>query len=717
MENRKEARKRAAQKAAELVAQMTIEERAAQLRYDAPAVERLGIPAYNWWNEALHGVARAGVATSFPQAIGMAASFDEELVRRAGDVVAVEGRAKYNAFSAEGDRDIYKGLTFWSPNINIFRDPRWGRGHETYGEDPYLTSRLGVAYVKGIQGEGETLKSAACAKHLAVHSGPEAVRHEFNAVASKKDMTETYLPAFKACVQEAGVEAVMGAYNRTNGVPCCGSKELIQDILRDEWGFEGHYVSDCWAIKDFHEHHMVTRTAEESAAMALKAGCDINCGVTYLHMLKALQDGLVTEEEITRAAERAFTTRYLLGLFDGSEYDKIPYEKVECEEHLEVAQQLARESVVLLKNSGILPLRADAGQTIGVIGPNADNRVALIGNYHGTSSRYITVLEGIQDKIGHNGRVLFSEGSHLYKDATEDLARKGDRISEAVIVAKHSDVVVLCLGLDETLEGEEGDTGNSYASGDKPDLRLPESQRNLMEAVLAAGTPVIVCLMAGSAIDLSLAQEKADAVLQLWYPGARGGKAVAEILFGDCSPSGKLPVTFYRTVEELPAFEDYSMKGRTYRYMENVPLYPFGYGLTYGDVAVEKAFLSGQCGDSRDVVVQAEVVNRGAVATQDVIQVYVKDSQSPYAVPNHSLCAFQRVLLLPGERKVLTIPVRGEAFSAVNEGGLRVQDADRYLLYVGTGQPDRRTQELTGRKSVEVEVRFQTVSGGAGDRH
>ena len=706
MSNRSDARKRAAQKAKELVSKMTVEERASQLRYDAPAIERLGIPTYNWWNEALHGVARAGVATGFPQAIGMGATFDVELLKKAGDVVATEGRAKYNAYSGEDDRDIYKGLTFWSPNVNIFRDPRWGRGHETYGEDPYLTSRLGVAYVQGLQGDGETLKSAACAKHFAVHSGPEAVRHEFDAKATKKDMAETYLPAFKACVQEAEVEAVMGAYNRTNGEPCCGSNTLIRDILRDQWGFEGHFVSDCWAIKDFHEHHMVTHSAEESAAMALKAGCDINCGNTYLHILKALQDGLVTEEEITAAAERAFTTRYMLGLLDGSEYDDIPYEKVECEEHLKVAEQMTRESLVLLKNNGILPLDTDVGQTIGVIGPNANSRAALVGNYHGTSSRYITVLEGIQDKVGHNGRVLYSEGAHLYMDRVENLAWKNDRIAEAVIVAKHSDVVVLCVGLDETLEGEEGDTGNSYASGDKTDLQLPQSQRDLMDAVLAVGKPVIVCLMAGSAIDLSVAQDKAAAVMQLWYPGARGGKAVADVLFGECSPSGKLPVTFYRTLEELPEFEDYNMSGRTYRYMKNEALYPFGYGLNYGDVSVENVVVTGQNKDTRAVVLQAQVTNRGNMATDDVIQVYVKDLESSYAVPNHSLCAFGRVTLGVGESKNVTLTVSGDAFRAVNDDGEFVQDSCKYELFVGTGQPDRRTAKLTGKESVKVEVTF-----------
>lgn len=705
MINRDKARAQARERAKELVGKMTVEERASQLRYDAPAIERLGVPAYNWWGEALHGVARAGVATSFPQAIGMAASFDTELLHKAGDVAATEGRAKYNALSAENDRDIYKGLTFWSPNVNIFRDPRWGRGQETYGEDPYLTSRLGVAYVEGLQGEDESvMKSAACAKHFAVHSGPEALRHEFNAVASKKDMAETYLPAFKACVQEAGVEAVMGAYNRTNGEPCCGSHTLIQEILREEWGFQGHFVSDCWAIKDFHENHLVTHTPEESAAMALKNGCDINCGVTYLHLLQAWKDGLVTEEEITEAAVRAFTARYLLGLFDGSSYDQIPYEKVECEEHLALAEQMTREAVVLLKNDGVLPIPKKAGQTIGVIGPNANSREALVGNYHGTSSRYITILEGIQDKVGRNGRVLYSEGSHLFKDRVENLAVENDRIAEAVTVAKHSDVVVLCLGLNETLEGEQGDTGNSYAAGDKPDLALPDCQVALMEAVFAVGKPVIVCLMTGSAMDLSLAQEKAAAVLQLWYPGARGGKAVADILFGECSPSGKLPVTFYRSLEELPAFEDYSMKGRTYRYMEGEALYPFGYGLTYGDVRVERAALSSRDTDTGAVRVHVTVKNAGSVATGDVVQIYVKDLESPFAVPNHSLCAFARVFLSAGEEKELEIAVSGDAFFVVNEEGKHVKGSGRYRLYVGTGQPDQRTAALSGKSCVEIRI-------------
>jgi len=689
----------ALKKAQALVARMTIEEKMGQLRYDAPAIPRLGIPTYNWWNEALHGVARAGTATSFPQAIGMAAMFDDVLLERLGDVAATEGRAKYNALSQEEDRDIYKGLTFWSPNINIFRDPRWGRGHETYGEDPYLTARLGKAYVHGLQGRGETMKAAACAKHLAVHSGPESLRHHFNAEATPKDMEETYLRAFEECIVDAKVESVMGAYNRTNGEPCCGSKALLVDTVRGKWGFEGHVVSDCWAIRDFHEGHMVTQTPAQSAALAMEMGCDLNCGNTYLHMMSAYEQGLVTEEQITRAAERLFTTRYLLGIMgEGSEFDAIGYEVVECEEHLALAQEAARKSCVLLKNDGLLPLNPETVGTIGVIGPNANSRIALIGNYHGTASRYTTVLEGIQDAMAGKGRVLYSEGAHLYKDRLEHLAWEDDRIAEAVIVAKHSNVVVLALGLDETLEGEEGDTGNSNASGDKYDLRLPESQRILLDKVLAVGKPTIVLLMAGSAIDISAAEEKANAILLTWYPGAGGGKTVADILFGEVSPSGKLPVTFYKNkaLDEMPEFTDYSMANRTYRYYTGTPLYPFGYGLTYGDVTV-----TGLTSDREKACVTVE--NHGR-ATEDVVQLYIRDEASADAPTNPVLCGFLRVSLEAGESKQVTIPIDPKAFTVVNEAGERIPGSGSWKLYAGLGQPDERTEELTGKSAVSVEL-------------
>lgn len=711
--NRQEARK----KAEALVGQMTLEERASQLRYDAPPIRRLGIPAYNWWNEALHGVARAGQATVFPQAIGMAATFDTELVEQIGDVVSTEGRAKYHAYAACEDRDIYKGLTFWAPNVNIFRDPRWGRGHETYGEDPYLTSRLGVAYVKGLQGDGETMKAAACAKHFAVHSGPEALRHEFDAEVTEKDLRETYLPAFEALVREAGVEAVMGAYNRTNGEPCCGSKRLIADILRGEWGFQGHFVSDCWALRDFHENHMVTRTAEESAAMALNAGCDLNCGVTYLHILKAYEQGLVTGEAITEAALRLYTTRYLLGLFEGSAYDGIPYGVVECREHLALAEKAAEESFVLLKNDGILPLRREEIGTIGIIGPNANSRAALIGNYHGTASDYVTIQEGILRYAGEDMRVLTSVGCELFRDRTESIAMQRDRLTEARIVAEQSDVVLLCLGLDETLEGEEGDAGNSYASGDKESLLLPEVQRLLMETVAATGKPVILCMMAGSDIDLSYAREHFHAILQMWYPGAQGGNAAARILFGDVSPSGKLPVTFYETLEELPEFTDYSMEGRTYRYMKNTAQYPFGFGLTYGRGRVLDARVVSSAGafeteDGREMAapsgyeICATLKNESGTDIAEVLQVYVKKEDSAYDTLHPSLCAFARVALRAGEEKRVSIALPQSAFFVVDEAGKRFVDGRHFTFYVGFSQPDEKSVELMGERPVEVALKL-----------
>ena len=709
MRNREEAKRRAK----ELVAKMTVEEKASQLRYDAPAIPRLGIPAYNWWNEGLHGVARAGIATSFPQAIGIAASFDKDLLKEIGNVISVEGRAKYNAYSSQEDRDIYKGLTFWSPNVNIFRDPRWGRGHETYGEDPYLTGELGEAFVEGLQGDGEYLKAAACAKHFAVHSGPEAVRHHFDAEVNDKDLWETYLPAFEKLVKNAEVEAVMGAYNRTNGEPCCGHKVLMEDILRGQWGFEGHYVSDCWAIRDFHTNHMVTATAEESAALALKTGCDVNCGNTYLYMMSAYQQGLVTEDDLTLAAERLFTTRFLLGMFDETEYDKIGYDKIECKEHLALADKATAEGVVLLKNNGLLPLKKEAIKSIGVIGPNANSRVALVGNYHGTSSRYITVLEGIQDEVGDEVRVYYSEGSHLFKDRLEHLGWRQDRISEAVNVALNSDVVVLCVGLDETLEGEEGDTGNSYASGDKVDLLLPEVQRELIEAVMKVGKPTIVLNMTGSAMDLRYEQEHADAIMQVWYPGARGGKVIADLLFGKLSPSGKLPITFYKDTADLPTFEDYSMKGRTYRYLETEPLYPFGYGLSYGDADIVSVECNGQqVANGAKMAVNAEagmsitveIENKSELELGEVVQVYIKDLDSAYATTWGKLCGFARVTVAAGEKVKVAVPMDKDAFTVVNDAGQRMVDGKHFSVSVGFGQADARTKALTGKEAVVFTV-------------
>ncbi|MCQ2543448.1 MAG: glycoside hydrolase family 3 C-terminal domain-containing protein [Lachnospiraceae bacterium] len=702
--NREEARKRAT----ELVEQMTVEELASQLKFDAPAIERLNIPEYNWWNEGLHGVARAGVATMFPQAIAMGATFDDELLKEVGDVIATEARAKYNEQVKYGDRDIYKGLTIWSPNVNLFRDPRWGRGHETYGEDPYLISRLGVNFIEGLQGDGEYLKTAACAKHFAVHSGPEALRHHFDAVASTKDMWETYLPQFEACVKEAKVESVMGAYNRTNGEVCCAHTYLMKDVLRGEWEFEGHYVSDCWAVRDFHENHKVTSRPEESVKLALETGCDVNCGCTYQKILNAYEEGLITVDILKTSAIRLFTTRFLLGMFDETDFDKISYDVIECKEHLSLASRAAKESMVLLKNDGILPLNKDKIKTVGVIGPNANSRVALIGNYHGTSSRYTTVLEGIQDYVGDDVKVMYSEGCHLFGPKTEPLAKDYDRISEAKTVAAHSDLVILCLGLDETLEGEEGDTGNAYSSGDKNDLNLPPSQLKLLETIVEMKVPFVVCVMSGSAMDLRYADEHANAVVQVWYPGARGGKEVAELLFGEYSPSGKLPVTFYNDLECLPAFEDYSMKGRTYRYIETAPLYPFGYGLSYADVNVGSAVADTDSfakAAEDGVTLTVEVKNNGKMDTQEVLQVYAHVNGTEDEVLNTKLCGFKRITVAAGETKKVDITINAKAFATVNDAGKTGVTGNSADLYVGFGQPDERTEVLTGKKSSKISLK------------
>lgn len=701
------------ERAAALVAQMTLEEKVGQTLYNAPAVERLGIPAYNWWNEALHGVARAGTATVFPQAIGVAATFDEDLAGKMAEIIATEARAKYNAQKEAGDRDIYKGLTFWAPNVNIFRDPRWGRGQETYGEDPYLTSRMGVRFIKGLQKEQEGfMKAAACAKHFAVHSGPEKLRHSFNAEVSRQDMYETYLPAFKACVQEAGVEAVMGAYNRTNGEPCCGSRTLLLTILRQEWGFEGHVVSDCWAVKDFHENHKITKTPLESAAMAMNNGCDVNCGCMFPNLLDAVRGGYVDEERLDEAVTNLMECRMKLGMFEEKgavPFDAIGYEQVDTDENKAVNLEIARKSLVLLKNEGnLLPLDLDKVKTIGVIGPNADSRKALVGNYEGTASRYVTVLEGIEDYVSGRARVLYSEGCHLFEDRTSGLAMANDRISEVKAVCSVSDVVVAVLGLDSTIEGEEGDAGNEFASGDKLDLKFPGLQSEVLRAAFESGKPVILVSMTGSAMALNWEDSHIPAIIQAWYPGAAGGRAVAELLFGAYSPEGKLPVTFYRTTEELPEFTDYSMKNRTYRYMEKEALYPFGFGLSYTSFALRDVKLSSEkIAADGEIKVSAKIKNTGAVAGGETVQVYVKFSGAAggtLSVPNFQLKGLRKMYLEPGEEKEAEVTLDARAFALYNEEAELVLEKGVYTVYVGMQQPDKRSAALTGGEPVCLTV-------------
>lgn len=690
-----------------LVAKMTVQEAASQLLHHAPAIERLGIPEYNWWNEALHGVARAGTATVFPQAIGMAATFDPAFLKKEAEIIAEEARAKYNAAQAEGDTDIYKGLTCWSPNINIFRDPRWGRGHETYGEDPFLTGKMGKAFIEGLQGDGKYLKVASCAKHLAVHSGPEALRHEFDAVVSEKDLRETYLPAFEVAVKEANVEAVMGAYNRVNGEPACANEHLLVDILRGEWDFHGHVVSDCWAVKNFHEEHHFTSRPAESASIAVRRGCDLNCGCTYENLLAGLQEGLITEEEIRESAVRVMTTRYALGMFDENcEYNKIPYSVVGQKSHREMALKAAEESIVLLKNDGILPLNKENIHNVAVIGPNAYSTSALYANYHGDSDEYMANLEGIRKFVGEDIRVFYSKGCDLFEKSWESMSQITRMFSETVAVAKCSDVVVLCVGLDETLEGEQGDASNSDASGDKKNLLLPKSQQLLIEKIIGLGKPVILVINSGSSLDLSAYEPKVSAIVQAWYSGQRGGDALANILFGKTNPSGKLPVTFYYNVQPLPDFTDYHMAGRTYKFIKEAPWYPFGYGLSYSKFSYDNLQVSVE-EDGLQVCVN--VTNTSQRDGAEITQCYLRQEDEAFEKPHHKLVGFKRTVIAANETKNISIYIPRKELETVQRDGRRICMDGNYMLFVGTCQPEERSVALTKEKPLAIQL---SIVGG-----
>lgn len=661
-----------AKRAKELVSQMTVEEKASMLCSESPAIERLGIPAYHWWNEALHGVARAGTATVFPQAIGLAATFDRNMLHQVGEVTALEGRIKYNNAQKKGDRSIYKGLTFWSPNINIYRDPRWGRGQETFGEDPVLTAECAKGYISAMEAcpDGEHQIATACLKHLAAHSGPEGIRHGFNSEVSDFDLYDTYLQAFEDVVTDTGVAGVMGAYNMINGVHSCGNEHLMTEVLRNQWGFDGYYVSDCGALADMHMFCLVTHTPVESAALALHAGCDLNCGQVYMHALEAYRQGLVSEEEITRSAERLLEIRLRLGILDGAnaypELDDITL--VDGPAHRRIAYDAAARSAVLLKNNGVLPLEKKALKTIGVIGPNAASIKVLEGNYNGTSSRYVTVLQGIQDVCGEDVRVLYAKGCHLFEPIIEGCAQPRDGFAEALAMAEASDVVVMVMGFDSSIEGEQGDANNAYGAGDKLDLQFPGLQPELMKALKATGKPLILVALAGGALDLRWANENCDAILYGWYPGCEGGAAIADILFGKVNPSGKTPVTFYHSVEDLPAFEDYHMEGRTYRYLNREPLFPFGFGLSYTTFEKEVVGVSGKPEDG-NLEVTVRVKNTGGRDGEEVVQVYALYGKEKYRIPNRKLCAFGRVSLKAGEETEVTMPVRSSAVRLTDEQG------------------------------------------------
>jgi beta-glucosidase len=683
----------------DLLSRLTPQEKAAQLLHQAPGIPRLGIPPYNWWGEGLHGVARAGVATVFPQAIAMAATWNAPVVGEVARVISDEARAKHHAYAAEGDYGYYKGLTYWSPNINIFRDPRWGRGQETYGECPFLTATLGVSFVRGLQGDdARYLKLAATAKHYAVHSGPEGLRHGFDARVTPKDLFETYLPAFHSLVTEARVESVMTAYNRVNGEPCSASPTLIEKTLRQGWGFKGHVVSDCWAVRDIHEQHHVTPGPVESAALALRAGCDLNCGCTYEHLPEALAAGLISEAELDTSLRRLFSARLRLGMFDPPErvpFSAISLDVVDSPGHRELAREVARQGLILLKNDGVLPLPRDL-ESIAVIGPNADAARTLWGNYCGTASRTVTPLQGIRERLPPAARLFYAEGCQLQGTDLDTPGPHGN-LTEAVLAARRAEVTVLVLGLSPLLEGEEGDAKESPAAGDKLDLELPGLQQQLLEAVVAVGKPVVVVLVSGSALAVNFAEQRAAAIVQAFYPGEEGGTALAEVLFGDVSPAGRLPITFPRALSDLPPFEDYAMRGRTYRYLEGEPLFPFGFGLSFTRFEYRNLTLSSTRFDAAEdlnIRVSVEIHNTGNRASDEVVQLYVRAAELNVARPHHELRGFQRVHLAAGAFTRVEFTVTAKSLSHIDDTGSRILDPGTYQIFAGGNQPDARSVAL-----------------------
>jgi beta-glucosidase len=806
----------------------------------AAPIERLGIPAYDWWNEALHGVARAGYATVFPQAIGLAATWNEDLIRSVADVASTEARAKHHEFARQNDRGRYKGLTFWSPNINIFRDPRWGRGMETFGEDPYLTSRIGVAFVKGLQGDDPRyLKVVSTPKHYAVHSGPEPERHGFDAVVNERDLQETYLPAFRATVVEGKAEGIMCAYNRTNGEPCCTHKKLY-DILRREWGFKGHVVSDCGAIDDIYKFHRIVKTEAEASAIAVKAGTDLTCGREYRSLLQAVKNGLITEAEIDVAVKRLMRTRFRLGMFDPPEmvaYARTPYSMNTAPAHRELALKTARESIVLLKNeNNTLPLKKDI-KTIAVIGPNAEAPEVLLGNYNGQPTSSVTPLTGIKAKVGASTKVLYALGSTLtgsvgatvpasatpggfkaeyfnnkelqgqpvvvrtdeqinfdwsrgrpapeinedgfsarwtgkftppesgeyqlgamaddgvrfyldgkllvdawsgnqasqirtvmkevnleagrsydvrieyYEDIRNAIAKffwsfpsfTERTLAEAVNTARQADVVIMVLGISPALEGEEMTVNVAgFRGGDRTDISMPKAQEDLLKAVHATGKPITLVLLNGSALAVNWADENIPAIVEAWYPGEEGGTAVADVLFGDYNPGGRLPVTFYKSVDQLPPFEDYNMSGRTYRYFKGDPLYPFGFGLSYTNFRYENLKLSAKSIKAgQSVKVSVDVRNAGDRAGDEVVQLYVTDVAASVPTPIRSLAGIKRIFLKPGEKQTVSFTLGAERMTVIDDKGQRVVEPGEFTVSVGgkqpgfTGRTDAKTTSVT----------------------
>jgi beta-glucosidase len=677
----------------DLLRRMTLEEKVSQMMNGSPAIDRLGVPAYNWWNEGLHGVARTGKhATVFPQAIGNAATFDQPNLQRMAAMISTEARAIHHQYEREGKRDIYEGLTFWSPNINIFRDPRWGRGQETYGEDPYLTGQMGMALVKGFQGDDPNyLKITACAKHFAVHSGPESTRHSFDVRPSDYDLYDTYLPAFRTLVVDAKVASVMCAYNAIDGQPCCGSDLLMTDILYNKWKFRGYVTSDCGAIDDFYEKsypsHQFSPNAASAASDAVIHGTDVECGGSYHSLVAAVQSGLMSESKIDTSVFHLLEIRFRLGIFDPPalvEYAQIPMTEVQSPEHQVQARLMARESIVLLKNEHhFLPLDALHIRKIAVLGPNAADSTVVLGNYNGFPDHTVTVLEGIRQKLPAGANVYYEKGvDYVQGGASADVDAVAARVKDA-------DVIVFVGGISPRLEGEEmRDVQlDGFSGGDRTSIALPAVQTKLMQALYATGKPVILVMMTGSAISTEWESAHLPAILDAWYGGEAAGTAVADVLFGDYNPAGRLPVTFYRSVDQLPSFSDYSMEGRTYRYFKGDPLYPFGYGLSYTSFAYSQLSLPGEVSTGTEVPVTVTVQNTGGREGDEVVQLYVRHTDHEGRAPLHALAGFTRVHLMPGEKKTVQMILSARALSLVDASGHRNEKAGKVAIFMGGGQP------------------------------
>ncbi|MEW5868500.1 MAG: glycoside hydrolase family 3 C-terminal domain-containing protein [Chloroflexota bacterium] len=683
----------------DLLSRLTLDEKVVMMNHPAQGVPRLGIPSYNFWSEALHGVARNGRATVFPQTIGMAATWDKDLIQQIATAISDEARAKYHeALRRNGYTEQYQGLTFWSPNVNIFRDPRWGRGQETWGEDPFFTGEMASEFVKGLQGDHpKYLKAAACAKHYAVHSGPEKDRHTFNAIITKRELYDTYLPAFKKLVMEAKVEAVMGAYNRMLGEPCNGSKLLLEDILRGEWGFDGHVVSDCGALTDFHLNHKVTQDAAETVALALKRGCDMGCDHVYSEIPEAIARGIITEADVDRALARTLTTRFKLGMFDPAEevpFTSISMDVVACDVHRQLAYRAAAESVVLLKNkNNLLPIKPSA-RKIFITGPTATSIEALLGNYYGFNNQMITLLEGLAGRIPEGMGMEYHPGALLNQP-------REIKQSWAPYMAQSADVSIVCVGLTPQLEGEEGESLLSPLNGDRENISLPENQVDFIKELAIHSANIVLVVTGGSPIALGDVEDMVEAILFVWYPGMEGGRAVADVLFGDIAPAGRLPLTFPKSLEQLPPFEDYSMTGRTYRYMAEEPLYPFGFGLSYTTFAYRDLQLTVPRSSGFEAAVTVE--NTGTVAADEVVQFYLSTPNGRLSAPFSQLIGFQRIHLEPGQSQTVKITVKPEMLMLFDENGKQVFQPGKFCLMAGGCSPGTRGAALGAAEPTSVE--------------